>query len=66
MAVTRAAPQETRVSLEMAHQMAKYGISFVPMPVSSPEKRGELMAEALQSIAELVRLAEQDETTGSK
>ncbi len=61
MPVMRASPSNMRKSLEMTDSMRMYGIDFVPIPVTSPEHREKLVAEALQSIADLVELAEDPE-----
>ena len=66
--MNRAKPEDLRGTLELAHDMAKAGILFVPMPVVDRKEYVELMRHAIARMNQMeiaAEAAEAEETGGA-
>jgi hypothetical protein len=60
--IERASPAKLRKALELANLFVKMGVNFVPVPVASDEEQQELVAQALDKLAEMEKVAEAPES----
>lgn len=63
--MNRAKPKDLRGPLGLAHDMAKAGILFVPMPVADHKEYVELMKSAIGRMNQMEVAAEAEETGGA-
>lgn len=55
-------PADLRGALELAHDMAKAGLLFVPMPVAGREEFRQVSIQAAERMVQMINVAEAEET----
>ena len=59
--MNRASPVDLRTSLEIANNLARIGIRFVPIPVAAEEENQALAAELSRKLEQMAVEAEKNE-----